>query len=95
MSDELKKLLIQLDELAAKRNIQRHYTKEIEEMRELLFEAAVVLAPIKLSTLRHLASLKLLNDGVVNEYIVTGKQIRDLFTKYSKSDLLPDVRTKV
>ena len=92
MSDELKKLLEQLDALAVNRANQKHYTKEIEEMRELLFEAATVLAPVKLQTLRHLASFKLQNDGVVDAYVVTGKQIRDLFAKYEKSTLLPKVQ---
>jgi hypothetical protein len=92
MSEELEKLLKQLEALAEKSKAAPSYIDEIEAMRSLLFEAAIELAPIKLSTLRHLASIKLSNDGVVQDYRVTGKHIRDLFCKYDKSELLPPIQ---
>jgi len=94
MSEELKELLFMLEEEIKKRKNLPCIQSLVEDMRELLFEAAEEFKPIQVSKLRHIASLKLRKDGICDYYEVTNKQIRDVFEKYDKLDLLPKVRTK-
>ncbi len=93
LTDELQELLNLLEKEIEKRKNLPNIQEKIDAMHELLFEAAKELAPIQISTLRHIASLKLRKDGVCDCYEVTNKQIRDIFEKYGQSNLLPKVKS--
>jgi len=92
MSKELQEILSLLDKEIEQRKNLPNINEQIELMRELLFEAAQTLKPVTVATLRHIASLKLRKDGICEYYAVTNKQIRDLFEKYDKTDLLPAIQ---
>jgi hypothetical protein len=92
MSEELELLLEMLDEEVAKRKSLSGIPEAIEAMHLILFEAATELAPVSVATLRHIASLKLRKDGVCDYYEVSNKQIRDLFERHGKQELLPKVQ---
>ena len=94
MTNELKEILSTLEAEIQKRKNLPNIQNEIEAMRELLFEAANELAPIQVSMLRHIASLKLRKDGICDYYEVSNKQIRDVFEKYDQTHLLPKVQGK-
>lgn len=92
MSPELKEIMQMLDDEIAARKSLPDIPEQIDAMRDLLFEAAQELQPVTVATLRHIASLKLRKDGVAHNYEVSGKQIRDVFEKHGRSDLLPIVQ---
>lgn len=93
MSRELREILQMLQEEIRKRKNLPNIQEKISDMYPLLLEAARELSPVKISMLRHIASLKLRKDGVCEFYEVTNKQIRDVFEKHGQSSLLPNVKS--